>query len=57
MIAALDRYTNYAFDAASFALTGLLLLLLFHAALRVPGKRTPWDRIAGTQVRYRVTRM
>jgi hypothetical protein len=26
---------------------------LWHAAMRVPGKRAPWDRIAGTIVRYR----
>ncbi|HEY5925289.1 MAG TPA: protein kinase [Kofleriaceae bacterium] len=29
---------------------------LVHASLRVPGKRTPWDRFAGTMVRYRTTR-
>ncbi len=29
------------------------VLAMFHAAWRVPGKRSPWDRIAGTQVRYR----
>ena len=28
-------------------------LALVHAALRVPGKRAPWDRVAGTVVRYR----
>ena len=32
---------------------GLTVLALFHAAWRVPGKRAPWDRVAGTQVRYR----
>ncbi len=31
-------------------------ILLLHAALRVPGKRTPWDRFSGTLVRYRTTR-
>jgi serine/threonine-protein kinase len=30
--------------------------LLLHAALGVPGKRAPWDRVAGTMVRYRTTR-
>ncbi|MBL9020256.1 MAG: protein kinase [Myxococcales bacterium] len=38
-------------------LTGLWFpicgLVLVHAALRVPGKRAPWDRLAGTVVRYR----
>jgi len=32
-----------------FLLAGLLL----HASLRTPGKRAPWDRYAGTVVRYR----
>ncbi len=27
--------------------------LLLHAALRVPGRRAPWDRFGGTIVRYR----
>jgi uncharacterized RDD family membrane protein YckC len=31
-------------------------VLLLHAAARVPGKRAPWDRIAGTMVRYRTRR-
>jgi hypothetical protein len=30
--------------------------LLLHAFMRVPGKRAPWDRFAGTVVRYRTTR-
>jgi eukaryotic-like serine/threonine-protein kinase len=34
----------------------ILLASLAHAAARVPGKRTPWDRLARTQVRYRVLR-
>jgi hypothetical protein len=34
----------------------LLFVLLFHAALRVPGKRAYWDRVAGTIVRYRTAR-
>ncbi|MGE0551003.1 MAG: protein kinase [Kofleriaceae bacterium] len=29
---------------------------LLYAALRVPGKRAPWDRWSGTMVRYRTTR-
>jgi hypothetical protein len=37
------------------AFPGLLLFLLF-AALRSPGKRTVWDRWAGTMVRYRTRR-
>ena len=31
----------------------LLAGLLLHASLRTPGKRAPWDRYAGTVVRYR----
>jgi hypothetical protein len=34
----------------------VMCLMLLHAALRVPGKRAPWDRAAGTMVRYRTTR-
>jgi hypothetical protein len=34
----------------------LVVLSLVHAALRVPGKRAPWDRAAGTMVRYRTSR-
>jgi serine/threonine-protein kinase len=34
----------------------LTILALFLAAWRVPGKRAPWDRVAGTQVRYRAPR-
>jgi uncharacterized RDD family membrane protein YckC len=39
-----------------FAVYVLMLFALFHAAWRVPGKRAPWDRVAGTQVRYRAPR-
>ena len=35
---------------------GITILALFFAAWRVPGKRAWWDRISGTQVRYRVAR-
>lgn len=34
----------------------LTMLALFVAAWRVPGKRAFWDRLSGTQVRYRVPR-
>jgi uncharacterized RDD family membrane protein YckC len=34
----------------------VMFVLLVHASLRVPGKRAPWDRIAGTMVRYRTVR-
>ncbi|HSD88757.1 MAG TPA: protein kinase [Kofleriaceae bacterium] len=34
----------------------LCTLALIHAASRVQGKRTPWDRVAGTMVRYRAPR-
>jgi hypothetical protein len=38
------------------AAAGLTILALFASAWRSPGKRTPWDRAAGTQVRYRASR-
>jgi hypothetical protein len=44
------------FDILSLAALGALVLMLLHAALRVPGKRAPWDRLAGTMVRYRTSR-
>ena len=34
----------------------VLVILLLYASLRVPGKRAPWDRFAGTVVRYRTRR-
>jgi Protein kinase domain/RDD family len=37
-----------------YGVVGFLSLL--HASARVAGKRAPWDRIAGTMVRYRTTR-
>ena len=45
-------------------ITKMLVLLAYlvvmgffvQAALRVPGKRPPWDRVAGTMVRYRTGR-
>ena len=36
--------------------TVLPILLLARASLRVAGKRTPWDRVAGTIVRYKTSR-
>jgi hypothetical protein len=45
---------HLALDAIFTAGTAFLTIVtLLHAALRVPGKRAPWDRVAGTQVRYR----
>jgi hypothetical protein len=35
---------------------GWPFVALIHAAMRVPGKRPPWDRVAGTIVRYRTGR-
>jgi uncharacterized RDD family membrane protein YckC len=34
----------------------VVFVTLLHAALRIPGKRTPWDRVSGTMVRYRTSR-
>jgi hypothetical protein len=31
----------------------LMVLALLHASLRTANKRAPWDRVAGTRVRYR----
>ena len=56
-------HLGYALDAfftSSDGLGGIWMLIglifLTHAALRVPGKRAPWDRWSGTMVRYRTTR-
>ena len=38
------------------AVGALLVLALFLAAWRTPGKRTLWDRLSRTQVRYRASR-
>ncbi|MEO6773239.1 MAG: protein kinase [Kofleriaceae bacterium] len=35
---------------------GLTVIALFVSAWRTPGKRAPWDRASGTQVRYRAAR-
>jgi hypothetical protein len=44
--------------AAAFAVLIVVMsaVAFIHAALRVPGKRAPWDRFAGTMVRYRTSR-
>jgi RDD family len=55
----LASFAQHIFDMdAIVALIVLMLtvLALFLAAWRVPGKRAPWDRVAGTQVRYRAPR-
>jgi uncharacterized RDD family membrane protein YckC len=57
-LSAFGHYVDVGFDldivvGVVFALT---IGSLFLAAWRVPGKRAPWDRVAGTQVRYRVPR-
>jgi hypothetical protein len=44
------------FDFASLLAVAALALLVVYASLRVPGKRPPWDRRAGTIVRYRTGR-
>ncbi|CAN5200590.1 hypothetical protein BH11MYX1_BH11MYX1_29140 [soil metagenome] len=49
-----DNLANTVLKIATAILVAAPLVAMFHAALRVPGKRAPWDRIAGTQVRYRV---
>jgi len=47
---------NDLFELIGFGVVIVLALAVVHASLRVPGKRTPWDRIAGTIVRYRTGR-
>jgi hypothetical protein len=44
------------FDILMVIAVVAIILSLVHASLRVPGKRTPWDRLAKTMVRYRTTR-
>jgi hypothetical protein len=41
----------------NFALFAWYPLRLAYDALRMPGKRTPWDRWSGTMVRYRTSRV
>jgi hypothetical protein len=43
-------------EILSIVVTAALGASMLHAALRVPGKRTPWDRVGGTMVRYRTSR-
>jgi eukaryotic-like serine/threonine-protein kinase len=40
----------------AFGLAVVTVIVLFVSGLRVAGKRAPWDRISGTQVRYRAQR-
>jgi hypothetical protein len=47
---------NWLSGAAIGGYIALGVLLLFYASARTAGKRPPWDRIAGTMVRYRTTR-
>jgi uncharacterized RDD family membrane protein YckC len=44
------------FEALGVLTVVVTLALLLSASLRVPGKRTAWDRFAGTMVRYRTAR-
>jgi uncharacterized RDD family membrane protein YckC len=51
-----DLFPNDLADLLALAWFVLCTLALIHAAARVQGKRTPWDRVAGTMVRYRAPR-
>ena len=42
------------FGLLAMASIVVAIALLAHATRRVSGNRTPWDRISGTQVRYRI---
>jgi hypothetical protein len=44
------------FGILSIASIIVAIALLVHATRRVPGSRAPWDRLSGTQVRYRPRR-
>ncbi|MGE0871802.1 MAG: protein kinase [Kofleriaceae bacterium] len=56
-IQANDNYVNLEnFELGTILWVGAVAVSLIYAALRVPGKRTPWDRLSGTMVRYRPTR-
>jgi len=52
------RYTHIVYLDVVFTLIAgtLPVLALFVSAWRSQGKRTPWDRVARTQVRYRASR-
>jgi uncharacterized RDD family membrane protein YckC len=51
------RYRPFYLDALFTLIVGVLtVLVLFLSAWRTPGKRTPWDRVSRTQVRYRASR-
>ena len=56
VLAALGHYLAVDLDVFVLGVFVLTVASLFLAAWRVPGKRAPWDRVAGTQVRYRVPR-
>jgi uncharacterized RDD family membrane protein YckC len=47
------RWLDGVLDAIGLVLP---IAALAHAALRVHGKRAPWDRVAGTMVRYKTAR-
>ena len=47
---------NAVLDILDLACALVLAGLTLRAALIVPGKIAPWDRVAGTIVRYRTTR-
>jgi hypothetical protein len=56
-----SEYLGYSESRSVFGILGaasvaILALLLIHASLRVPGKRTVWDRLSGTMVRYSALR-
>jgi hypothetical protein len=53
ILAGVQRLTQFGF--LSVIIVVAPMLFLFHAATHAPGKRAVWDRIAGTQVRYRAT--
>jgi hypothetical protein len=51
-----DLFPNDLADLFTLGWFVLATLALLHAAARVQAKRSPWDRIAGTMVRYRAPR-
>ncbi|MEO8699172.1 MAG: protein kinase [Kofleriaceae bacterium] len=55
-----ERFTDYTIEDVvniiDFSWVALGQIVLWHASIRVAGKRTGWDRLTGTMVRYRTGR-
>ncbi len=56
VILPIDRLPRLVYVPTLILAVGFPALGLFHAAWQIAGKRPVWDRLAGTQVRYRAAR-